>query len=239
MSRYQVNKQPAYILHTRKYKETSLLLDFFTQDIGKVSIIAKGVRKKKSTTAAALQAFTLLEISFRGNKDLKTLTHVDMLQPNFFPKGVALYSGFYLNELVYEFLPYYDPHPDVFVHYVHSLNQILKNSDIEVTLRLFEMNLMRSIGYALPLTVDFRNNKPIKAGSLYDYEMARGPLENAHGWLSGNTLLALQRQQLQDAQCLKEAKQLLRRVIDFHLHGRELKSRAMFAQVVQQLRVKV
>ena len=231
-----VQLQPAYILHSRKYRETSLIIDVLTKGQGKVAILAKGVRQKKSKTVGALQLFTLLNISYVGKADLKTLSHVEMLHPNVIPRGISLYSGFYLNELVSVFLPYLDPYPEIFVHYMHCLNKLLNSNDIEAALRIFEMNFLQCLGYGLILEIDYESNQAIVASKRYDYEALKGPVARKDGFISGSTLLALKNEKLVNKNNFREAKMLLRGVIDFHLQGKQLKSRALFAKVINQIK---
>ena len=96
--------QPAFILQQRKFRETSLIIDVLTRDFGRVSLLAKGVRKAKSKTAGLLQPFIPLTLSYFGKTELKTLTDVEITQPFIQLQGLALYCGFYVNELVGCFL---------------------------------------------------------------------------------------------------------------------------------------
>ena len=133
--------QPAFILQQRKFKETSLILDVLTRDFGRVSLLAKGVRKAKSKTAGLLQPFIPLAVSYLGKTELKTLTHVEIIPPFIQLQGLALYCGFYVNELVGCFLHQYDPHPEVFAYYGECLSSLSDSSKIEAALRIFELDL--------------------------------------------------------------------------------------------------
>jgi len=255
MTETAVYLQPAFILQQRKYRETSLIIDALTRDFGRISLLAKGVRKAKSKTAGTLQPFIPLTISYVGKAELKTLVDVerrassrqacdihsipgDIIQPFSEIKGLALYCGFYINELVACFLHKYDPHPEVFGYYGECLSCLAKGSNMEAALRLFELNLLECAGYGLQLEYD-DHEKPIDSLKRYDFNVGQGPVAVADGQISGKTLQALSSRELIDPQVLSEAKLLMRTVIDVYLQGRQLKSRAVINKVfatVQRLK---
>ena len=221
-----------------------MIIDALTRDFGRISLLAKGVRKSKSKTAGILQPFIPLVISYVGKAELKTLIdverrtgsrpvrgiHSDIIQPLSELKGLALYCGFYINELVGYFLHKYDPHPDLFGYYSECLSSLADSSNIEAALRLFELNLIECAGYGLQLEYD-SNEKPIEPFKKYDFNVGQGPVEAVNGLFSGKTLLALSSRELTDPQVLSEAKILMRTVIDIYLQGRQLKSRAVISKV--------
>jgi DNA repair protein RecO (recombination protein O) len=264
MTESAVYLQAAFILQQRKYRETSLIIDALTRDFGRVSLLAKGVRKAKSKTAGMLQPFIPLNLSYAGKSELKTLTDVERrtcfreaygihaipgdcrtgsrpvrgihsipgdIQPFGELKGLALYCGFYVNELVSCFLHKYDPHPEVFDHYSKCLSGLADGSGVEEALRLFELNLLECAGYGLQLEYD-DNEKPIDSSKKYDFNVGRGPVEAVNGRFSGKTLQALNSRELADPQVLSEAKILMRKVIDVYLQGRVLKSRAVIGKIM-------
>ena len=249
MTESAVYLQPAFILQQRKYRETSLLIDVLTRDFGRISLLAKGVRKTKSKTAGILQPFIPLTLSYYGKAELKTLTDVerragsipaggihsipgDIIQPLNEIKGLAIYCGFYINELVCYFLHKYDPHPEVFGYYDECLSSLANGSSIEAALRLFELKLLECAGYGLQLDFD-NNQKPIEALKKYLFNIGQGPVEVVDGQLSGKTLLALSSQEFTDPQVLSEAKILMRSIIDAYLQGKQLKSRAVINKIIK------
>jgi DNA repair protein RecO (recombination protein O) len=225
--------QPAFILQHRKYRETSLIIDVLTRDFGRISLLAKGVRKAKSKTAGLLQPFLPLSISYIGKAELKTLTDVDVVQP--FPelKGLGLYCGFYINELVELFLHKDDPHPQVFAYYRECLSRLWESSSVEAALRIFELDLMDNIGYGLQLQQDVSNKKPINPSKRYVFNIEQGPIEDENGLFSGKTLQAMSAREFTDSQVLAEAKILTRAAIDTHLQGRPLKSRVVINEIMK------
>ncbi|MGZ5026568.1 MAG: DNA repair protein RecO [Methylobacter sp.] len=232
MTETAVYLQPAFILQQRKYRETSLIIDMLTRDFGRISVLAKGVRKAKSKTAGMLQPFIPLLISYFGKAELKTLADVETIQPFNEMKGLALYCGFYINELVGYFLHKYDPHPEVFDHYRECLSRLSQDANNEIALRLFELNLLEYSGYGLQLEYD-DNGRPVEISKKYDFNVGLGPIEAVNGLFSGNTLLALNAGQLSDAKVLSEAKVLMRMVIDVYLQGKQLKSRAVINKIIR------
>ena len=227
--------QPAFILQQRKFRETSLIIDVLTRDFGRVSLLAKGVRKAKSKTAGLLQPFIPLTMSYLGKTELKTLTDVEITRPFVQLQGLALYCGFYVNELVGCFLHQYDPHPDVFAYYGECLSSLSDSSKIETALRIFELNLMDAVGYGLQLDYDFHNEKAVNLLTQYHFNVEQGPIEAPDGLFSGRTLQALKSRELTDPQVLIEAKTLMRTVIAVYLHGKPLKSRAVINKIIKHL----
>ncbi|MDD2658095.1 MAG: DNA repair protein RecO [Methylococcales bacterium] len=227
--------QPAFILQQQKYRETSLIIDALTLDFGRVSLMAKGVRKAKSKTAGLLQPFVPLTLSYFGKSELKTLTDVEITQPFIQLQGLALYCGFYVNELVSFFLHRYDPHPDVFACYRKCLSGLSDSSKIEASLRIFELDLMDAVGYGLQLEYDFHNEKPVDPSTNYHFNVEQGPVEAPDGQFSGRTLQALKARECSDPRVLNEAKKLMRSVISAYLRGKPLKSRAVIKKITEHL----
>jgi DNA repair protein RecO (recombination protein O) len=227
--------QPAFILQQHKYRETSLIIDALTRDFGRVSLVAKGVRKAKSKTAGLLQPFIPLTLSYFGKTELKTLTDVEIIPPFIQLQGLALYCGFYVNELVGCFLHRYDPHPDVFACYGKCLSSLSDSSKIEAALRIFELDLMDAVGYGLQLEYDFHNEKPVHPLTNYHFNVEQGPIETPDGYFSGRTLQALKSREFTDPQVLIEAKTLMRTVFAAYLHGKPLKSRELINKITRYL----
>ncbi|NJA07533.1 DNA repair protein RecO [Methylococcaceae bacterium WWC4] len=233
MSDSTVYLQPAYILQHRPYRETSLLLEVFTRDYGVVSMLAKGVRKQKSKSAGLLLPFTALKLSFSDRGELKTLVGSEFVRQ--YPlERLALYCGFYVNELVQLFLHRHDPHPALFAVYRAALRDLTLGVGIEQTLRYFELDLLREAGYEVELAVA-ADRAPISPRERYDYRADQGWVLDAGGRASGTTLLALaKRDRLQDG-IAAEAKVILRQLLDGHLRGRPLKSREVLATMLKHL----
>ncbi len=201
-----------------------------TRDFGKITVLAKGVRKSRSKTAGILRPFAALQVSCLGKSELKMLTQVELISPLLNLTGIPLFCGFYLNDLIQHFLQTYDPYPKVYFDYRECLSQLTHNESPEKVLRLFEINLLENIGYALPLDREYINGYPLEAGRRYDFHAENGACENPQGAFSGELLIALRNRNLHNRELLIEAKKLLRTVIDYHLPGKKLYSRILIAQ---------
>ncbi|MCK5190608.1 MAG: DNA repair protein RecO [Methylococcales bacterium] len=230
-----VQLQPAFILQHRKYRETSLIIDVLTRDFGVVSILAKGVRKKKSKTAGLLLAFSALKLSYIGRNELKILTHVELDSSIKKLNGLSLYCGFYVNEIVSCFLHKHDPHPEVFAEYQLCLTLLADSTVVEEVLRFFELNLMEHIGYGIQLATDANTDTIVQSLKKYCFRGELGMIESSRGYICGKTLLAMEARKPLDKQALYEAKQLMRRIIDFQSQGKEIKSRAVLAKIIKQI----
>lgn len=227
--------QPAYVLHQQHYRESSLIIDVLTRDFGRISLVAKGVRKTKSKTVGIIRSFAALSLSYVGNSDLRTLTDVETLGSPCELTGLAFYCGFYINELVCNFLHKDDPHPEVFQDYKQCLARLAQATEIEAALRIFELKLMDHIGYGVQLDYDLLHEKPIAVNKKYVFNKDNGLVEDDDGQFSGSVLLAMQQRQFDESHVLSEAKLLMRAVIDSHLQGKQLKSRAVINNIVKRL----
>lgn len=234
MTESAVYLQPAFILQHRPYRESSLLLEVFTRDFGIVSMLAKGVRKEKSKMAGLLLPFSLLHLSYLDKNELKILTQVEY-GSSYQLLRLALYCGFYVNELLQKFLHRHDPHPQLFVHYQTCLQGLSEGAAIEQTLRYFELDLLEQAGYAAQLDVDQLGNIAVETQRRYNFLPGSGMVEDSAGCISGATLQALSVKSPLVGSALSESKQLLRRMLDEHLQGRPLKSRDVLAKIIRYL----
>lgn len=228
--RVQVLLQDGFVLHYKLYRETSLILEIFTRDFGKLSVIAKGARRARSKFSGLLQPFRLLKLSWCGKSDLCTLTDAEIVPPLIHLSSNALYCGFYLNELLNRFLHRNDPDDQLFSVYGQTLSLLASGNSIEQPLRIFELVLLDQVGYGLQIEYEMENGKRIDPDKRYKYIIEKGPVEVKSGkdMVRGSTLIGLQDFKFVDSIALYEAKRLLRRVIDFHLGGKPLISRSLF-----------
>ena len=231
----RISLQSAYVLHTRPYRDTSLLVEIFSHDFGRVGLVARGVRTSKSRHANMLQPFTPLLLSWSGQGELPTLSAAEIGGVVSQLKGEFLLSGFYLNELLMRLLQRGDAHPELFETYITSLAQLAEQAEQEPILRQFEHRLLQEIGYGLILDHDVINGERIKPEARYCYSPERGPIpssgEDEDGiMVQGRTLLAIEQDDYSQAQVRLEAKRLMRALLAVHLGDRPLKSRELFQQ---------
>jgi DNA repair protein RecO (recombination protein O) len=235
MTENRVLLQPAYILQQRDYRESSLIVEAFTRDFGRISLLAKGVRKVRSKSQGLLQPFIPLRLSYLGKAELKTLTDVELAEPFQPLAGLALYCGFYLNELIEAFLHKDDPHPELFADYHQCLADLRQDGPLEAVLRNFELNLLEKTGYGLQLAYDMQHDQPVDPSKKYHLGAELGPIEAAEGIYTGKSLLAIQARNFSDPDVLAEAKVLLRHVLDQLLHGKPLNSRKVLNEIIKRL----
>lgn len=166
--------QPAYILHTRPYRDTSMLVDFFTPEFGRFTAVARGVRSRKAPKRNLLNPFTRLLISFQGKGELKLLTHFEAECTHFTLTAKYLFSGFYLNELLVRLLPELDAHQEVYVLYESALQELNTQNDLEPILRRFELRLLNELGYGVDFVIDINSGEMISSRLGYCLDPLRG-----------------------------------------------------------------
>ncbi|MDH5444696.1 MAG: DNA repair protein RecO [Gammaproteobacteria bacterium] len=236
ISSHKANLEASYILHSRAYRDNSLLLDIFSHEHGRIGAVAKGAKQPKSKFHGLLQPFGLLLLSWSGRSDLMTLTEAEPQGRVIKLKGQSLLSGFYVNELLTRLLQRHDPHQHLFDVYHETLHMLEQGEHEEPVLRRFEYQLLQETGYGLMLDHDVETGEVIQADAQYCYHIEHGPVRSAdrHDGLliDGATLLALQGESLQGAVQLKQAKQLMRAVIAHQLGDKPLRTRELAMQKV-------
>ncbi len=231
----RVDLNPAFVLHGHPYRETSELVEVLTLDYGRVSLVARGMRRPKSGLRAILQPFQPLLLSWSGRGgSLMTLRAAEAGGAAFSMQGTPLMSGFYVNELVLRFLHKGDPHPRLFAGYAETLLRLANGDVPDRVLRRFEMGLLAEAGYGLNLDCDAVTGEPLDPERHYHYEIERGPVpvqtppgtETAY---LGAELLAIARCEFSDGARAHDARRLLRAVLDHYLAGKPLRTREVFA----------
>lgn len=240
-----VNSEIAYILHKRAYRETSSILEVFTRNYGRVSLMARGSRGARSKIAGNLLLFTPLVISWRGKGKLPYLLsaeRADLKAPVL--KNKSCFSAMYINELLMYLLHKHDVHESIFENYHRCLYMLEDTHSLEITLRQFEIKLLELLGFGLNLHCEADTGRVILADSMYDYHLEHGPVKSRTAsadvvpCISGHCLLALAAEQYQvvalKPKHLAELKQLLRYVISHHLGNKKLKTRELFISVANK-----
>lgn len=221
-----LDQQPAYVLHARPYRETSLLLECLTRDHGRLGVVARGVRRERARLQRAqLEPFqpVALDLLLRG--ELATLRGAEPAGPPLRLTGDAGLAGLYLNELVVRLTGRQDPQPDLFVAYARTLPRLAEPGTLAWQLRRFERDLLAAIGYALQLDAEADSGEPVAPEGWYRYQVEHGPVTTAAGApraICGADLLALAADECPDAAGLAALRRLMREVIQFHLGGGEL-----------------
>jgi DNA repair protein RecO (recombination protein O) len=228
-----VELQPAYILHTRPYRDTSMLVDFFTPAYGRVTAVARGVRSRKAPKRNLLNPFTRLLISFQGKTDLKLLTHFETDGTHFTLTAKHLFSGFYLNELVVRLLPELDAHQNIYMLYEQSLQLLNTQHDLEPVLRDFEFQLLSDLGYGIHFEIDAKTGLELSPVANYCLDVALGfyvaePDVPAQFQYPGEHLLAIAGRDFSRIDVKQTAKRISRTLLKPLLGNKPLTSRALF-----------
>jgi DNA repair protein RecO (recombination protein O) len=220
--------QPAFVLHSRRYNETSALVDLFTFPEGRVTAIARGSRFR-----GILRPFVPLLISGSAKTELMNLSVAEINGAAFELSGHRLFSGMYLNELLVRLLQRYDPHPELFMAYQQTLAALESHHEnMERQLRLFERELLSRLGYGISLDKEAESGAPILPDGVYYFDPQRGFYKSEFVRASflifkGKHLLAFNSGVLVDEGDLRAAKQLMRVAIEFLL-GKSPRSRELF-----------
>ena len=222
----RIEAEPGYVLHTAPYRETSLLVDLFTEHYGRVKCVAKGFRKpSKKGVSKVLFPYTEHHFHWQGRGDLKTLIKADAVQAPVFLHQESLFVGLYLNEVLYKLLHQYDPHQSLYQHYSQLMGQLSTQGLEQNLLRCFEIGLLDELGYGLVLDSEADFGKPISPERLYQYIPEHGLREtkqsptNGDMRFKGADIIAIAADNFEQQSTLKAAKQLTRQVIDFYLDG--------------------
>ncbi|MES2501650.1 MAG: DNA repair protein RecO [Pseudomonadota bacterium] len=236
------DNQPVYVLHTYPFKETSLVVELFSQQFGRLAVVAKGARRPHSAMRGMLQSFQMLSGAWSGKNELKTLHSLDWNAGLTLLKGEALMCGFYMNELLLRLLPREDAHESLFEYYDVTLKTLATEQSLidgqnasdgkslAITLRRFELKLLQEMGYAVPLLTD-ENDDAIVADKAYRYEAEYGACDlNAtkNGvQLNGTTLLNMANDDYADSQTQNQSKQLMRYLLAHYLGDKPLHTRQL------------
>jgi len=228
----RVTDQISFLLRRRDWQNTSLMLDFFTRDYGCIRAIAKGARR--NAARASYQPFVMLSINWSGRHELKTLTAIE---GQALPVGEENYlSLLYVNELIGALLPPGEPNPRVFASYLSLLQQSVEAID-EVNLRRFELELMQLLGYFPDVSLDATTGKAIRDDTHYQFVINRGFVacpDSARDSVSGQAVIDWAEGNYQLDSVLRLAKSVLRSTIDFNLHGKALKSRDVYLEMMRR-----
>ena len=236
MSR-RIENAPGYVLHSRPWRETSLIVEAFTREHGRIGIVARGVRRARSQYRGLLLPFRLLLLSWSGRGELPTLTGADGEGAFRTLRGRSLFSGFYVNELLLKLVPRNDAHPELFDDYRQAIDDLDGEGAIDTTLRSFEKRLLDALGYGPTFDRTADGGEPVHPDRCYRYVPDRGPVATEGGgdpvdgpMVSGRTLLALAggRPIPQGEHEREDARRLMRAILAPHLGPRPLGSRKLF-----------
>ncbi|MEA1064287.1 DNA repair protein RecO [Apirhabdus apintestini] len=230
--------QRAFVLHARPWSETSLMLDLFSEQTGRVRIVAKGARARRSNLKGALQPFTPLLARWGGRGEVKTLRGAEAVSLALPLSGIHLYSGLYVNELVSRVLEPETSFSDLFFDYLHCLQALASacgQLSPEPALRRFELALLGHLGYGVDFLHCAGSGEQVSDTMTYRYRAEKGfiaSLVTDNYSFTGRELRALSCREFPDIGTLKAAKRFTRIALKPYLGGRPLKSRELFRQFV-------
>ncbi|MBS1157906.1 MAG: recO [Proteobacteria bacterium] len=236
--RSKVDSQPAYVLHTIPFRETSLIVEVFSRDFGRMALLARGARRPRAAIRGLLMAFQPIEVGWAGKGEVLTLMKAEWQGGLPLLAGEALFCGYYLNELLMHLLPREDAHEHLFERYADMLARLAADPSgkvREADLRSFEKALLQELGYGLTLNHDSAG-EAIRSDALYTYRMEQGPVRVEHAEaapqvVSGQTLLDLAAENFADPRSRSEAKALMRTLMAYYLAGVELETRKIFKEL--------
>lgn len=233
----RVVNQPGFVLHSYAYKETSLIVDVFSRDYGRIALVAKGAKRPHSKLRGVLQTFQPLSVGWSGKSEMRTLVAAEWVGGLLPLEKSALLCGFYLNELLVKLLARDDPHPALFDHYVAALNQLAHNEFAPIVLRKFECGLLRETGVAGDFSTCTSTGQAVDAEQNYVVDPERGPrpAQPSDTWprVSGKTLFDMQREDYSDSLTQTQSKLLMRFLLAHHLGGAVLNTRQILIDLMQ------
>jgi DNA repair protein RecO (recombination protein O) len=230
VSQYRIAEQPAFVLHSYPYRETSLIIDVLSRDHGRLALVAKGAKRPHSALRGVLQTFQPLALSWSGKSEVRTLTGAEWVGGMLPLTGGALLCGFYVNELLVKFCAREDPHPQLFHHYVVTMTRLAHDEPPVQVLRSFERVLLRETGYAMSLDRTVARKAVLPEGR-YVFDPERGVREASDDWpaqwpvIAGQTLLDMEQDDYHRAQTVAQSKTLMRFLLNTYLGGTPLATR--------------
>lgn len=228
-----------YVLHSYPFRETSLIVEFFTRSHGRVGVMAKGARRAKSSLRGALMAFQPMQLTWSGKSELKTLHGADWEAGHLQLQGLQLICGFYVNELLLKLVPREDPHEGLYEAYEQAIHALRDGAKPARLLRRFERELLREVGYELLLERDV-DGQPVQPQEEYAFQIERGPVRLFNNGVApglrvrGKTLLDLSgdlQEVDEDGLTDQEGRTLMRQAIGHYLNGQELRTRQLLREL--------
>ncbi|HAT8492673.1 TPA: DNA repair protein RecO [Vibrio vulnificus] len=226
--------QRCFVLHRRPYSESSLILDVFSEEFGRITLMSKGARSKRSNLKGALQPFTPLLLKWSGKGAMKTLRQAEPISLGLPLTGINLYSALYVNELIGRVLMQEVPMPGLFHDYLFALTELAQADNPEPALRRFELALLAAMGYGVDFLHCAGTGEPIDPQMTYRYREQKGFIASVRRdnlTFLGNELIAISERRFLTKEQLQAAKRFTRIALKSYLGGKPLKSRELFIQM--------
>ena len=233
----KIDLTPCYILHHRNFSESSLILDVFSRNYGRINLIVKGAKRNKKYYGINFDLYQKYNISWVSKSELGTLIEIEIAvsKTSFNPKKAII--GFYINEIILKLLHKHEPHPELFDIYELTLNKLFANENEKILLRYFEKQLLQSLGYGISLDYDTKTGSLIDPSIDYYYKIESGPsldfiTPNEGMKISGKTLFELNNETLSDNKNINEAKDLLGMILRKYIN-QPLESKKLYMSYTQ------
>jgi DNA repair protein RecO (recombination protein O) len=239
----------AFVLHSYDWSETSLIVELFSRELGRVAVAAKGAKRPTSQLRAVLLPFQRVQASLSrsaakdaSSSDIHTLRGAEWGGGLPQVRGEALFTGFYLNELLLKLLAREDPHPLLWDAYAATL-AALGQAHEAAALRAFELLLLQEVGYLPALNVLSATHQAVPAEALLQLRPEVGlvatadpsqPSIDSAVWLALHEALArwdLAALQRACASAEPALKRQLRHLLHYHLNTQQLKSRNVLREL--------
>jgi DNA repair protein RecO (recombination protein O) len=232
----RVIDQQAFVLHTRPWRETSMIVELLTRDHGRVGLVARGLTAaKKHPLRAALQPLQYIRVDYLPRGELARLIQAEALDTAPPLTGDRLMAAFYINELLLKLTPRNDAAQSVFELYARVRQELSGAASLSWTLRRFERDLLDALGVGLPWDVT-ADGEQVEVARRYRFDPEVGPvseLRRTTDGVSGEALLALAADRQPSAQSLAELRRALRRVLEAHLGASTLRSWGLLDELAQ------
>ncbi|GAL13113.1 DNA recombination and repair protein RecO [Vibrio astriarenae] len=199
--------QRCFVLHRRPYSESSLILDVFSEEHGRITLMSKGARSKRSNLKGALQPFTPLLLKWSGKGSMKTLRQAEPISLGLPLTGINLYSAMYVNELVGRVLAPEVAVPALFHDYLHALTELAQADNPEPALRRFELALLSAMGYGVDFMHCAGTGEPVDPDMTYRYREEKGFIASVRRdnlTFLGNELIAISERRLRQKNNLRQ-----------------------------------
>lgn len=234
------DKVSAWLLHSRPFRDTSVLLDFLTPELGRVSAIARGARGPRSKQRALLQPFQPLTITLAGRTELLSLREAEAAGPGLPLTGERLFSGLYVNELMTRLLRGHEGEATLFSLYSTVLAGLGSKVELEPLLRDFELRVLDALGFGLQFTHEAETGEALAAEQWYYLHQDTGfvlqrsvhepQADSSHHLYPGHELHRIAARDFAQSSTRACAKRLLRQVLQHHMSERPLTSRELFME---------
>lgn len=238
----RIDDEPAFVLHARPWRETSLLVEMLTEQYGRIGVLARGVSSPRSQALrAALQPLQWIRLTAVQRGELAQLRGAEAMDAAPRLTGDAMLAGFYINELVLRLAPRQDPLPELFASYGQVRDRLGSGEPLAWTLRRFERDLLEALGFGFDLAHD-GDGVPVDPAARYELDPQEGPrrllsdrgAEQRRGAATGSALLALAADRLPASEDVASLRRAMRTVLMHHLGGRGLKSWEMLEDLARR-----